>query len=68
MSNESKQEYLSSIMERYRNSSKKEKQKILDEFCTTCGYNMKYAIRKLNSTSEKRVRKKRPGRKKKYYS
>ena len=68
MSNESKQEYLRSIKERYKNSSKKEKQKILDEFCTTCGYNRKYAIRILNTKTEKRVRKKRSGRKKKYCS
>lgn len=68
MSNESKQEYLRSIKERYKNSSKKEKQKILDEFCYTCGYNRKYAIRILNKKADKRDRKKRAGRKKKYSS
>ena len=69
MSNASKQEYLVSIKERYKNSSKEEKKKILDEFCTTCGYNRKYAIRKLNSKEEKtKKRTKRSGRKKKYAS
>jgi hypothetical protein len=68
MSNESKQEYLLSIKQRYNNSSKKEKQKILDEFCFTCCYNRKYAIRILNNNSEKKVRKKGSGRKKKYCS
>jgi len=38
MSNASKQEYFDSIKERYQNSTK---QKILDEFCSTCGYNRK---------------------------
>ena len=58
MSNESKQEYLLSIKQRYKKSSKKEKQKILDEFCSTCNYNRKYAIRILNNNEEKKVRKK----------
>jgi uncharacterized protein YueI len=49
MSNESKNEYLSKIKPRYMKASKLEKEKILDEFCSTCGYNRKYAIRKLNA-------------------
>jgi len=48
MSNKSKQEYLATIKQRYQTSSREEKKKILDEFCTTCGYNRKYAIRILN--------------------
>ena len=68
MSNESKQEYLSSIKDRYKKSSKNEKQKILDEFCCTCNYNRKYAIRILNTKILKRTRKKGSGRKKKYSS
>ena len=69
MSNKSKQEYLASIKERYLNSSKEEKKKILDEFCITCGYNRKYAIRKLNKKgSKQKTKSKRNGRKKKYDS
>ena len=49
MSNESKNDYLTKIKPRYLKTSKLEKEKILDEFCLTCGYNRKYAIRKLNA-------------------
>ena len=49
MSNESKNDYLTKIKPRYLKASKLEKEKILDEFCLTCGYNRKYAIRKLNA-------------------
>jgi len=69
MSNKSKQEYLATIKQRYQSSSREEKKKILDEFCTTCGYNRKYAIRILNKKKvEKRRSKKRTGRRKKYAS
>jgi hypothetical protein len=50
MSTQTKQEYLRAICERYRRSSKKQKQTILDEFCQNCGYNRKYAIRLLRKT------------------
>jgi len=53
MSNKSKLEYLNEIKTRYMNSSKLEKQKILDEFCKVCCYNRKYAIQLLNSKKEK---------------
>jgi hypothetical protein len=49
MSSRAKQEYLNAIIERYRCSSKKEKQTILDEFCHVCGFHRKYAIRLLRS-------------------
>jgi len=49
MRNESKNDYLRKIKPRYLKVSKLEKEKILDEFCLTCGYNLKYAIRKLNA-------------------
>jgi hypothetical protein len=48
MSNESKNEYLEKIKPRYQKATKVEKNKILDELCSVCGYNRKYAIRKLN--------------------
>lgn len=37
---------------RYAKAGKKQKAKILDEFCATTGYNRKYAIAKLNSLVE----------------
>lgn len=48
MSNTSGSEYLHSIRPRHRKEYKKEKNKILDEFCSVCGYNRKYTIRLLN--------------------
>ena len=50
MGTKSKSEYLQTIRPRYRSASKQGKMKILDEFCMTCGYNRKYAIRILNSS------------------
>ncbi len=44
MARRSKREYLQSIDERYRQSSRAEKQTILDEFMQVCGYHRKYAI------------------------
>jgi len=44
MSPGARMEYLESIVVRYRKSPKKQKTAILDEFCTTSGYNRKYAI------------------------
>lgn len=49
MSPKSKKEYMTEIKTRYKNSSKKGKQLILDEFCKVCDYNRKYAIRIINS-------------------
>ena len=43
-----KMNYFESIYDRYHKASKYLKQRILDEFCKVCGYNRKYAIRKLN--------------------
>jgi len=68
MSPISKSEYLNSIKERYKNSSKSDKQLMLNEFCAVCGYNRKYAIRLLNSKSTHKAIKKlsKGGRKKQY--
>ncbi len=38
-------EYLKAVRERYYNSDKAQKSKILDELCATVGFNRKYAIR-----------------------
>ena len=47
MSSRSKREYLEAIYLRYRRASRKGKAVILDEFCATCGYHRKHAIRLL---------------------
>jgi len=57
----SRREYLEAIRERYRQASKKVKTIILDEFCATCGYNRKYAIRLLRKKPGKTASKPRPG-------
>ena len=44
----SKWDYFKAIYWRYRQASHKIKSLILDEFCRICGYQRKYAIRKLN--------------------
>jgi hypothetical protein len=47
MSPRSKKEYRETIFFRYKKVSRKEKSRILDEFCATCGYHRKHAIRVL---------------------
>jgi hypothetical protein len=44
MAQQSKREYLESIYVRYRQGSRAEKQMILNEFVSVCGYHRKYAI------------------------
>jgi len=61
-----KNEYLQAIRQRYFKSSKKQKAQILNEFCTNCSYNRKYAIRLIGQTNSLRKYKKKAGRKKKY--
>src|SRR5713226_8609346 len=46
----SRWEYFRAIFFRYREASGKQKSRILEEFCRVCGYNRKYAIRKLNGS------------------
>ena len=65
MTIKSKQEYFQAIKLRYHNASKQAKTPILDEFCATCGYNRKYAIRLLNS-KKRRKKKISPGPKPTY--
>lgn len=67
MSNSSKKEYLFEVRKRYFSVSKIEKKIILDEFCTNCTYNRKYAIRLINNTSLPKSSYKRSGRKKIYH-
>ena len=49
MSPRSKHEYLEAIHLRYKRAFLKEKTAILDEFCSSCGYHRKHAIRVLNN-------------------
>jgi len=48
MSSRSKREYLEAIYLRYKRACRKGKAVILDEFCTTCNYHRKHAIRLLH--------------------
>lgn len=57
----SRQEYLEAIRSRYRRSSRKDKAVILDEFCSVCGYNRKYAIRLLRKKKAEASPKLKPG-------
>jgi hypothetical protein len=47
MSPRSKREYVEAVFLRYKKASRQEKKNILDEFCATCGYHRKHAIRLL---------------------
>jgi hypothetical protein len=47
MGSAAKREYLKEIKPRYQCTGKREKGRILDEFCRVCGYHRKYAIRLL---------------------
>lgn len=44
MGAKSKKEYLLAIWDRYQRVGRRFKSKILDEFCSVCGYARKYAI------------------------
>jgi len=48
MGGKSRREYLRTIHPRYRKADRQQRRLILDEFCSNCGYNRKYAIRLLN--------------------
>ena len=52
MGKNERQAYLGAIRIRYRQARKKSKVTILDEFCSVCGYNRKYAIRLLNQRAK----------------
>jgi hypothetical protein len=63
MSSKSKREYLEAIYLRYKRAFRKDKAIILDEFCTTCGYHRKHAIRLLKKfTRFIKPKKKKRGR------
>jgi hypothetical protein len=58
MSPRSKKEYIEAIFLRYKKATPKEKTLILDEFCATCEYHRKHAIRLLRGF--KRFQKPKP--------
>jgi hypothetical protein len=60
MSRNEKRVYLQAIRSRYKKSTRIIKATILNEFCSICGYNRKYAIRILNKRRKKQRAK--PGR------
>lgn len=67
MSSKSKREYLEAIYLRYKKASRNQKALILDEFCVTCGYHRKHAIRLLRKfTRFVQPKKKKRGRKPHY--
>jgi transposase InsO family protein len=60
MGGKTRREYLRTIHPRYRKADRQQRRLILDEFCSNCGYNRKYAIRLLNKPlPSKRPRKTR---------
>jgi hypothetical protein len=67
MGKNERQAYLKAIRLRYRRARKKVKVAILDEFCSVCEYNRKYAIRLLNQRA-KLTKKRRSGPKPIYAS
>jgi hypothetical protein len=56
MSHQSKREYFERIYWRYRQACRREKALILNEFCRVCGYNRKYAIRKLHGPPPEEIK------------
>ena len=68
MTKASKKEYYEEIKNRYKESDTETKSTILDEFCKVCGYNRKYAIRKLSIRLQLKTKPSRNiGRPKVYY-
>lgn len=66
MSLSAKREYLSRIHGRYQRAGRPHKQRILDEFCATCGYHRKSALRLLHRPLASIQQRKRPGPKRTY--
>jgi len=63
MSPRSKKEYAQTVRLRYKNATRHEKAIILDEFCATCGYHRKHAVRVLTAPKHlKKLKTKKRGR------
>lgn len=61
MSLSAKRETLARIHGRYQRAGRVHKRRILDEFCATCGYHRKSALRLLNRPFRAPAHRKRPG-------
>jgi hypothetical protein len=61
MSLSAKRESLARIHSRYQRAGRPHKQRILDEFCATCGYHRKSALRLLHRPLAGPTRRSRPG-------
>lgn len=59
---QARMEYVKSVQKRYLRAAKEEKSRVLEEFCKTCRYNRKYAIRLLNGPPPEKtvIHRKRP--------
>ncbi len=66
MSLSAKRETLARLYGRYQRAGRRHKQRILDEFCATCGYHRKSALRLLNRPFSTPGSRKRPGPKPTY--
>ena len=66
MGRRSRWEYLREVYARYQKASRKEKSRILTEFCKVARYNRKYALRLLNGSPPKRVPSEKRKRQPKY--
>lgn len=66
MSPVSRNEYVQAIVERYHTAGRKEKRRILDEFCRICRYHRKHAIRKLRQATQRKQVHRKPGRRSRY--
>lgn len=64
---QSKRQYLQTIRHRYKYSTRDQKSQILNEFCTVCTYNRKYAIWLLNATGTRKNKTKRKAGRKPIY-
>ncbi len=56
MDMKAKRQYLETLLERYLRSRKRQKGKILDEFCRNTGQNRKYVIRRFSELASGRAR------------
>ena len=54
-----KKAYVEAIRQRYKKANRAKKSRNLEEFCETCNYNHKYAIRLLNKKTSRRAPKNR---------
>lgn len=66
MNQEAKEQYMSTLRERYLRASKKGKGEILDEYCRNTGQERKYVIKKFRYTVKTKAKQERKNRTKHY--